>query len=155
MVSLDTLEKVEILGGLDDRRLSAIGNCCSESQFQRGDKIFGHGEEARYLYAVVEGKVELKADFQYALQENILQENSVFGWPSMISPSVYQFAAYSASRSTKVIRMDAACVKGLFEQEPELGYTIMSRLLEVIGHRFHLLQEEVVKRRGQDAINRW
>ncbi|PKN28563.1 MAG: hypothetical protein CVU64_12595 [Deltaproteobacteria bacterium HGW-Deltaproteobacteria-21] len=155
MVGLDALEKVEILGGLDDRRLSAVGNCCTEARFQRGDKIFGAGEEASYLYAVMEGKVELKADLQYSLQENIVQENKVFGWPSMISPNVYQFAAYSASRSTKVIRIDAACLKRLFEKEPELGYTIMSRLLGVIGHRFHLLQEEVVRRRGQDAMNRW
>jgi CRP-like cAMP-binding protein len=155
MVGLDALEKVEILGGLEDRWLSAVSGCCSESQFQRGDKIFGSGEEARYLYAVMDGKVELRADPQSPLQENILQENRVFGWPSLTFPSVYRFSAYSASRNAKVIQFDAGCLKRLFEKEPELGYTIMSRLLEVIGHRFHLLQEEVVKRRGQDAMNRW
>jgi CRP-like cAMP-binding protein len=155
MVGLDALEKVEILGGLDDRRLSAVSGCCSVSQFQRGDKIFGPGEEARYLYAVMEGKVELRGDPQSPLQENILQENRIFGWPSLISPNIYRFAAYSASRNAKVIQIDAACLKRVFEEAPELGYTIMSRLLEVIGQRFHQLQEEVVKRRGQDAMNRW
>lgn len=155
MVGLDALEKVEILGGLDDRRLSAVSDCCSETQFQRGDKIFGSGEEARYLYAVKEGKIELRADLQSPSQENVLQENSVFGWPSLIAPNVYRFSAYSASRIAKVIQIDAACLKGLFEKEPEFGYIIMSRVLEIIGRRFHLLQEEVVRRRGQDAMNRW
>lgn len=155
MVSLDALEKVEILEGLNDQRLSAVRECCSESRFQRGEKIFGPGEEARRLYAVLEGKVELTPEPSTSMPENILQENMVFGWPSLIAPHVYRFSAQSASRSTRVIQMDAGCLKQLFEREPEVGYLVMSKLLQVIGRRFHQLQEEVVKRIGQDAMNRW
>lgn len=155
MVSLDALEKVEILEGLNDQRLSAVRGCCSESRFQRGEKIFRQGEEAHHLYAVLEGKVELTPEPSTALPENTLLENMIFGWPSLIAPHVYRFSAHSASRSARVIQMDAGCLKQLFEKEPELGYLVMRKLLQVVGHRFHQLQEEVVKRIGQDAMNRW
>ena len=60
-----------------------------------------------------------------------------------------------AARSAKLIRVDSRCLQGLFEKDPELGYKVMSGLLRVLGDRFHQLQEEVVKRRGQDMMNQW
>jgi CRP-like cAMP-binding protein len=155
MVSLDALERVEILEGLNDERLSAVRECCLESRFQRGEKIYGSGEDARHLYAVVEGTVELKPEPSSSFPGNLLQENMVFGWPSLIAPNVYRFSAHSASRSTRLIQMDAECLRRLFEKDPELGFAVMSKLLQVVGSRFHQLQEEVVRRRGQDVMNRW
>jgi hypothetical protein len=43
----------------------------------------------------------------------------------------------------------------LFESDAAIGYQVMSKLLSVIGTRFHQLQDEVAKRRGHDIINRW
>ena len=62
MVNLDTLEKVEVFKDLDDRRLSAVGECCTEVVFQRGEGIFKAGQEARHLWAVAEGRVNLEAE---------------------------------------------------------------------------------------------
>ncbi len=155
MVNLDTLEKVEVFKDLDDRGLSAVSECCTEIAAQRGEGIFKAGEEARQLWAVVEGTVKLEAEPASTLRGNEVTETQVFGWPSLVRPHVYRFSASCSGRSARVIRMEADCLEALFEKDPELGYKVMSGLLRVIGDRFHRLQEEVVKRRGQDMMNQW
>ena len=155
MVNLDTLEKMEIFKNLDDRRLSAVSECSNEVALQRGDTLFKAGEEATYLWAVVEGRVKLEAEPGSTLQENEVTETQVFGWPSLLKSRIYRFSASCAARSAKVIRIDAGCLQGVFEKDPELGYMVMSGLLRVLGDRFHQLQDEVVKRRGQDMMNQW
>jgi CRP-like cAMP-binding protein len=155
MVNLDTLENVEVFKELDDHRLSAVGECCTEVVFQRGEGIFKAGEEARHLWAVAEGKVKLEAGPASTLQENEVAENQVFGWPSLLRTPTYRFSASCGGRSARVIRIDSRCLQALFEKDPELGYRVMSGLVRVIGSRFHQLQEEVVKSRGQDMMNQW
>jgi CRP-like cAMP-binding protein len=155
MVDLDTLEKVEVFKDLDDRRLSAVSKCCTEVVFQRSEGIFKAGEEARHLWAVAEGRVKLEAEPTSTLQANEVSETQVFGWPSLVRPHTYRFSASCAARSARVIRIDSRCLQALFEKDPELGYRVMSSLLRVMGDRFHQLQEEVVRRRGQDMMNQW
>ena len=155
MLDLDTLEKVEVFKDLDDRRLSAVSECCTEEVFQRGEVILKAGEEARHLWAVAEGRVKLEAEPASTLQRYEVSETQVFGWPSLVPPHTYRFSASCAARSARVIRIDSPCLQGLFEKDPELGYRVMSRLLRVMGDRFHQLQEEVVKRRGHDMMHQW
>lgn len=155
MVSLDTLEKIEIFKDLDDQRLAAVSECCTEMVFQKGEGIFEAGREASALWAVAEGRVKLQGDPDSILKENEVSENQVFGWPSLLRSPIYRFSASGAARSAKVLRIDRRCLQGLFEKDPELGYRVMTELLRVIGDRFDQLQEEVVKRRGQDMMNQW
>jgi CRP-like cAMP-binding protein len=155
MVNLDTLEKVEIFKDLDDRRLSAVSECCTEVVLQRGQDIFKAGEEARQLWAVAEGRVMLEAEQASTLQGNEVAETQVFGWPSLVRPHIYRFSASCAARSARLIRIDSGCLQALFGKDPELGYKVMSGLLRVIGDRFHQVQEEVVKRKGQEMMNQW
>jgi len=43
----------------------------------------------------------------------------------------------------------------LFEQNAQIGYKVMLKLLAVVGSRFLNLQDEVAKQRGRDIINQW
>jgi CRP-like cAMP-binding protein len=155
MVDLGTLEKVEVFKDLDDRRLSAVSECCAEVVFQRGEGIFRADEEARHLWAVAEGRVKLEAEADSILKEYEVSESQVFGWPSVVRPHTYRFSASCAARSARIIRIDSGGLQALFKKDPELGYKVMTSLLQVIGNRFHQLQEEVVKRRGRDMMNQW
>lgn len=155
MMDLDILEKIEVFEHLDDSRLCAVSECCEEVVFQRGDALFKAGQEAAHLWAVVEGRVKLEGERGAVLQENEVSETQVFGWPSLLKSRIYRFSASCAARSARVLRIDGRCLQALFEKDPELGYRVMSGLLQVLGGRFHQLQEEVVKHRGRDMMNRW
>ena len=160
MISLDLLEEVEVFKDLDDDQLSAVQDCCQETEFRRGDKIFGSKEKPFYLYAVIEGAVELHRDGKGStpLQNDpisSLTDSMTFGWSSLVPPYEYTLSAYCSSRRCKLLKIDRECLSKLLKEDLKLGYMVMSRIVSVVGTRFHQLREEIIKGLGHDIINRW
>ena len=160
MVTLDFLENVEVFQELNDNQLTEIQKCCQIVEFSRGDKIFGTGEEPQYLWVVMEGQVALQWEMpgRSALPEptiSRLSEAMTFGWSSLVPPYKYRLSAYCDTRACKVIKIERDALVDLFDQDAEIGYKVMNRLLSVVASRFLNLQEEVAKRRGSDIINQW
>ena len=160
MISLDFLENVEAFSDLDDDQLTAIQGCSEIAEFKRGEEIFAAGEISEYFWAVLEGQVNLTWDAPEGpnLPENTittLSEGMPFGWSSLVPPYKYHLSAHSASRNCKTVMIPKDRLLQLFEDDAQLGYKVMSKVMIVAGKRFHLLQDEVARRRGHDIINRW
>lgn len=160
MISLDFLENVETFSDLDDDQLAAIQGCCEVAEFKRGEELFAAGETPEYFWIVFAGQVNLIWDAPEgpALPENTittLSEGMPFGWSSLVPPYKYHLSARCASRSCKTVRIPKGRLLQLFEDNAQLGYKVMSKVMIVVGHRFHQLQDEVARRRGHDIINRW
>ncbi len=160
MISLDLLEKVEVFNDLSDKQLSAVKPCCQKVAVQRGEKIFGAGEDPSGLWAVLEGQVDLRPETDErttagGLVSGVVSEHMVFGWSSFVPPHKYMLSAYCASRRCDLIQVDKPCLSELFEKDPEIGYKVMLRLLSVIGRRFNHFQDILIQRRGQEIMNHW
>jgi signal-transduction protein with cAMP-binding, CBS, and nucleotidyltransferase domain len=160
MVSLDFLENVDAFSDLNDDQLTAIQDCCEVAEFKRGEQIFSAGEIPEYFWIVRAGQVNLTWDAPEgpALPESTittLSEGMPFGWSSLVPPYTYRLSAHCASRSCKVIMIKKGSLTRLFEDDAELGYKVMSKVMIVVGDRFHQLQDEVARRRGYDIINQW
>jgi len=160
MVTLDFLEQVETFSSLDDAQLAQIQNLCQVVDFSRGDKIFGAGEEARFFWAVMQGRVDLHWEMpgRSALPESVitsLEKNKTFGWPSLIPPHQYGLFAWCASRQCRLLKIEGRALMELFEKDAAIGCQVMLKLLAVVGGRFLNLQDEIARRRGSDIINRW
>jgi len=160
MISLDFLENVEAFADLDDDQLSAIQDCCEVVEFKRGEEIFAAGETPKYFWIVNEGQINLTWDLPEGrtLPEKTittLSEGMPFGWSSLVPPYKYKLSAHCASRSCKVISISRDRLLQMFEKEAVLGYKVMSKVMIVVGKRFHQFQDEVAKSRGHDIINRW
>ena len=160
MVSLDFLEDVDAFSELDDDQLTAIQDCCEVTKYKRGETIFGAGDVPEYFWLVLDGEVNLIWDAPEgpAMQEDTistLSEGMPFGWSSLVPPYKYHLSAHSASRNCKTVRIPKSRLLQLFEDDAELGYKVMSKVMIVAGQRFHQLQDEVARRRGHDIINRW
>lgn len=84
-----------------------------------------------------------------------LTEGMPFGWSSLVPPNKYRLSAHCASRSCKTIKISRDRLLQLFEDDAQLGYRVMAKVMIVVGQRFHQLQDEVARRRGYDIINRW
>jgi hypothetical protein len=107
-----------------------------------------------------EGQVTLSWDLDDgpAMPENTittLSQGMPFGWSSLVPPYKYRLSAHCASRSCVVVRIKKDRLTQLFEDDAELGYKVMSKVMIVAGQRFHQFQDEVARRRGHDIINRW
>ena len=62
MNKIDQLSNVEIFKGLDQQQLDTVNDCCRIITINEGEKLFGDGEDATFLWAVIEGGVDLRFD---------------------------------------------------------------------------------------------
>jgi CRP-like cAMP-binding protein len=160
MIGLDFLRKVEVLRGLNDDHLAAVQACFSEETYKKGGRLFTQGAEVGHLWVVVEGRVDLhfeKPD-RYALEKNVIttvSETMPFGWSSMVEPFKYRYSAFAASDTCRVIKLEKEHLAGLLENDSKLGYRVMSNLTVVIARRFHQLQGEMAKHRGDEVTSNW
>ena len=160
MANIDFLKEVDIFKNLKDDQFSTMQICWDEKHYQKRDKIFSEGEEAKHIWVVAEGQVGLRFDLpgHPTSEENTVSINSkgmCFGWSAFVPPNVYSLAAYCDSSTCKIIQLEKNCLIRLFEKEPATGYVIMSNIAQIIGNRFHQLQDEVVKRKGYEIMFQW
>ena len=160
MISLEFFKNVEIFQGLNNDQLAEIMNCSEEETLQQETRLFEKGENAAYLWIVREGQVELRFDFVglASSEENTISsisEAGAFGWSSIVPPNKYRLAGYSTGGGCKLIKVERESLLKLFEKDPDIGYVVMSNLATLVGARFHNLQEEAARRRGQDLMGGW
>lgn len=160
MVNLGFLEQSELFKGLDSNQLVEIEKYCDIKEFRRGDIIFAEGEETTHLCIVLEGQVDLRFDLpgHPTSDKNTISsipQGKAFLWSGLVAPHKARLSSYCASITCKVIRVDRVSLITLFEKDPKAGYVMMSNLAGVIANRFYRLQDEIVKRRGYEAMFSW
>ena len=160
MISLDFLKTVEIFQGLSNEQLAEIIRCGEEVALQDETRLFEKGENAAYLWIVREGRVDLRFDLPglASSEKNTISsiaKAGAFGWSSIVPPYKYRLSGYSTGSGCKLIKVERESLLKLFEKDPDIGYVVMSNLATLIGTRFHNLQEEAARRRGQDIMGGW
>lgn len=180
MINLDALKEIKDLKGLNDAQLQTIHECCTEKEYQKEDLLFKQGETAAHMWLLSEGEVSLRFDIpgqiaydsysllngkdtdpEEASSETTSEKNTVsvitkgmsFGWSCFVQPYIYSLSAYCTSDSCRVVLLDRNCMLRVFSKDPKIGYLIISKTLNIVGQRFHELQGEVVKRKGQDLFH--
>ncbi len=160
MINIDFLDQVQIFHGLNHEQLTKILQFCEEAEFDAGSKLFKQGEDAVYLWIVLEGQVDLQHDIAgssaaEASTISSISEAGAFGWSSFTSPNKYRLSGVCADKPCKLIKVKREGLRQLFETDPDMGYAVISNVATVVGTRFHEFQEEVVRQRGQDVLGGW
>jgi CRP-like cAMP-binding protein len=160
MISIDFLDKVQIFQGLNHEQLAEIVKFCEETELAPGTKLFAQGEDAAYLWIVKEGQVDLRFDAaggtsSQAHTISSVSEAGAFGWSSFTSPNKYRLSGYCAGTPCKLIKVKREGLRQLFEEDPDIGYAVISNVAAVVGTRFHEFQEEAARQRGQDLLGGW
>jgi CRP/FNR family transcriptional regulator, cyclic AMP receptor protein len=156
MVETDFLRQVEVFQDLGYAQLKAVADHCEEAGFSAGERIFTEGDDPSNLYAVQDGEVVLHwGPASGGRSITSVGRRGTFGWSSLVPPRKYSLSAECGETACRVVRMDRERLLDLFEKDPDIGYLVMFRVLELVSARFLALQEEVARRRGRDMINRW
>lgn len=160
MISLDFLEQVDVFRTLNDVQLSAIQECAEIVDFKRGDPIFIQGDDASYVWIVLEGDVELRTESgdQEGRTDSspaFMSEVQAFGWACFVPPYQYCLSGYCVSRWCKIIRLNREDLLAIFEQDAVIGFKVMDYLLGAVGKQFEQFQEEIAKDRGIEMMSQW
>ena len=152
-MALPALKRCQLFAGLNDPELSQIAGLTESCEYSAGDAIFVEGTPASELLIVEEGKVAL----QMVMAEtpvsgarrvtiDIITENEILGWSSLVEPYVYTLAAV-ALQKTRILSVDGPGLRTLMERNKEIGYAITRGLIKVIADRLAATRHVLVSER--------
>ena len=165
MVSLETLKSLELFQGLSTEQLKALQQLAYTEQYSRKQCLFKEGEPAQELWIETDGRIDLRFEMpghltstdDYTVQsiEARPLEARMLGWSCFVPPYKMRLSAYCAAETSTVIKFPREGLLELFEQDPDMGYKILSFMIKVVGYRFHQCQDELAKYMGENIINAW
>lgn len=149
----ETLKRAEVFLGLDDSDLNKIASLPSsrEETYQAQEIIFRAGDEAKYLYVIKEGQINLVMEVpskstQPATQVvvDVITKGGLFGWSALVAPHSYVMSAI-CQKPSKVAVVSGAELSSLCDKENRIGYQILRSLTRIIGSRLRDIEQLLVR----------
>ena len=130
------LRDVPVFSGLAPEQLSLLAGCASNVRFGEGEVLFREGNPAETFYVVRHGSVALETfvPARGAITIETLEAGEVVGWSWLFAPYRWHFDARALSL-VRATAFDGACLRGKCEDDPRLGYELMSRFAQVLIER--------------------
>lgn len=147
------LKRAEVFLGLDDHELDEIAALpsCHQESFQADEVIFSAGTEAKYLYVLNEGQVDLvmevpswsgKATTRVVIDR--ITKGGFFGWSALVRPHFYVMSAI-CQKPSRVVIISGAELSALFAEDSHVGYKVFQSLSQIIGARLRDMEQVLVK----------
>ncbi len=145
MVSPEWLKKTELFDTLEESQLNALLSNSSVKSYSQGETIFQQGEDAKRLYILIQGEVDLTVKAQEEIgfmTSKIEKEGAVFGTPSLMEPFRYNVTA-KCLKPTKVLAIEAHHIRKKIEENSRMGVEIMRKLASIYFNRLNELRSGV------------
>ncbi len=142
----DLVRAGRLLGGIDPAHLRTLLSLAREIDFKEGEVIFQEGEKSSNLYLLVTGDVALElstAAGPYRVQT--LGPGDAVGWSAIMMDQRAHFTA-RALTDVSTVALPGDDVLSLCDHNPEIGYVLMRRLVELIADRLDSTRLQLVRR---------
>lgn len=132
----DLLADVPALAGMAPEHLTLIAGCAVNRVFADGEYLARENEPANSFFVLREGSVALETYVPQrgALVIETLHEHELVGWSWLVPPYRTHFDVRAVG-TTHTIAFDGACLRGKCDDDPALGYELLSRFAQVIVER--------------------
>ena len=165
MSAIEILKRCEVFLGLDTNDLQKIVDLpsCQAKTYQTQEVIFRAGEDARHLYVLEEGQVDLvmkvPTTSPHLPGQTVVctvSKGGIFGWPTLVPPLIFTLSAISRGPS-RILAIGGVELRALFKKYPHIGYEVTNSLLRVIGSRFRNIEQLLItgKKSPLFEISKW
>ncbi len=137
METIETLLRASpVFEELEDDRLALVAGCASNVHFDQGAVIFREGEQADTFYLIRHGSVALEmfVPARGSAVIETIEAGDVVGWSWLFPPYRWHFDARVLT-PVRATSFDGACLRGKCDDDPALGYDLMSRFAQVLIER--------------------
>lgn len=165
MVDITLLKSLDIFKELSYEQLQLVQKYCYKAEYDKGDRLFREGDDATQVWIESDGKIDLRfelpgstttsEDHTVTRIEARPSEAKVLGWSCFVPPYKMRLSAYCVTDKCELVKIEKYDLMRIFDQEPRIGYLIMSYLVRVVGYRFQEFQEEYARMMGEDVLNSW
>ena len=125
-----SLQAHPFVRGLDESRVRFIVGCAKNVRFAPGEYLFREGENEHALFLLRSGTVAIEAD-EVATSTTVLETletGDVVGVSWLTGERAHLDCR--AREPVLCFRLDGDCLKRKMDEDPALGYAVVSRLLE-------------------------
>ena len=141
MVELDDMKSIILLSHLTDTMLEKLADITMTAEYKAGDYIFREGTYARYLYAIVHGKVglELEKITNAPVMMDTIGRGRTIGFSALVDTEQKKYTTHArALEDTKLFVWDATELEMLFYKDYEMGYLFMKRIAKIAKTRLQI-----------------
>lgn len=133
---LEQLKGVELFSGLKQPALELIARIASEETYNRGDKIFRHGEPGEKLYLILEGKVRISREIPGMGEEAlaVLGPGQIFGEMALLDESP-RSADANVHDKCRVLAVPRDGFDDLLYLNKELAYEVLWSIVRMLLRR--------------------
>jgi len=131
--------------GLEPHHVDLLTNCSSNVRLLPGYHLFREGAEANQFYLIREGKILLESPAPQCprLSPEYVEAGEILGWSWLVPPYRWRFGA-SAVEPVSAIAVNGNCLRGKCEKNPDLGYALLKRSVEILGQRLEATRFRLV-----------
>lgn len=130
------LSDVPFFRGLTTEDLGLVAGCGSNVHFDVGEYLFRSGDAADTFYVVRHGSVALETfvPARGSVVIETIDAGEVIGWSWLFVPYRWHLDA-RALTPVRATAFDGVCLRQKCENDPRLGYDLMSRFAQVVIER--------------------
>jgi signal transduction histidine kinase len=146
----EVIRKSHLFDGLSEAQLARVVELCREEAYAAGETIFAEGSMPKDFYIVKKGKVALDANFSARPGSwkrgtvDVITENQALGWSAIAGSGPLTLSA-RAIEDTKLLAIEGAAFRALLEQDPQMGYTVMQRVVVIASSRLQSTKETLAR----------
>jgi CRP-like cAMP-binding protein len=135
-VTEQALAAHNFLGGLSEPSYATLASLTKRASAAPGEFLGREGESADALYLIESGLVALEVHTpdRGAVRIQTIGPGEVVGWSWFLPPHRWQFDA-RAIEPIRALAIDGHELRTLCEQNHELGYQLLKRLVAVVASR--------------------
>lgn len=132
----ELLAESPVFGDLEPRHRATVAGCAVTAHAGAGELLFREDEPADDFVVIRSGRIalELHAPGRTPLLVETLEAGAVVGWSWLFEPYRWQFDI-RAVEDCRLLRFDAACLRGKAGADHELGYQLMRHFAAAIVDR--------------------
>jgi CRP-like cAMP-binding protein len=135
------MKSIILLSHLTDTMLENLADITMTAEYKAGDYIFREGTYARYLYAIVHGKVglELEKTINAPVMMDTIGRGRTIGFSALVDTEQKKYTTHArALEDTKLFVWDANELEMLFYKDYEMGYLFMKRIAKIAKTRLQI-----------------
>lgn len=143
---LDQLIKEHpFFAGMDPGACEIIAGCAMNERFNAGEYLIRQGDPANKFYLIRHGSVaqELHVPEHEPLIVQTLQRGDILGWSWLVPPFEWSMDA-RATQLTRVVSLDAQCLRGKYENNATLAYELFKRFVPVLSNRLEAARLQLI-----------
>ncbi|MGF1640441.1 MAG: cyclic nucleotide-binding domain-containing protein [Rhodospirillales bacterium] len=153
MVQIEGLDKLmrehPFFEGMSASYRELVAGCAANEVFQGGTYVYKEGQPADKFYLIRRGRVALEVHVpgRSPIIVETLKTGDLMGWSWLVPPYRASFDA-RALELTRLISLDAACLRGKMDHDPVLGYELHKRFAPVVAARLAAARHQLIDMYG-------